>query len=231
MARVFCVPGIVFLFVALVLSFLASISVPYLSALGVVKVDFNPSDVEQGITNLRFGIWTSCYYNTDEDKTCQKSGVAYDVAVTTSDGGKSVNIGRSWTRGLAIQPVATGVTLIALCLSLSTNLFVMLLAMIASFFAAFIHLLSFVIQIALFAYVKNKMGNLDIGASTKPAPGFWLVFASLILCTLGGITVCFGRRHDRTHNAPMATEYENKLAPGTTEKKPGFMSRFRKEKV
>jgi hypothetical protein len=40
MSRLFCIPGVVLLFCALVLSFLASISLPYLPALDVARVRY-----------------------------------------------------------------------------------------------------------------------------------------------------------------------------------------------
>jgi len=68
--------------------------------------------------------------------------------------------------------VAAAVTLIALCLSLSTHLFVTLLASLVSFFAALLLLIAFAIQIALFARLKKLVGDLDIeGANTKPGIG------------------------------------------------------------
>lgn len=74
--------------------------------------------------------------------------------------------------------IATGVTFVALLLSLSQNLLVMLLASLAAALAGTIHLISFFIQIALFARVKDKMDGLDIGASSKPGPGTYLLASS-----------------------------------------------------
>ena len=71
----------------------------------------------------------------------------------------------------AFLPKATGVTLIAFCLSLSHHLLVTLLASLAAFFAALLHLITFAIEIAFFARVKNVMNDLDIDAVTKPGPG------------------------------------------------------------
>jgi len=154
-----------------------------------------------------------------------KSGYAYDVTVNSPNVAEAVTVGASWTRGLVVTPVATAVTLIALCLSLSTNLFVMLLASLTSFLAAALNLISFFIQIALFARVKDKMGDLDVDANTKPGPGFWLVFASLILCLLAGCTVCFGRRRDQ--NLARGAEVANAIPPTSDEKKSGFLSKFK----
>lgn len=60
MARLFCIPGIVFLFAALVLSFIASISLPYLPALDVVRVHFDQQNAldnsSTAITELRVSV-------------------------------------------------------------------------------------------------------------------------------------------------------------------------------
>ncbi|KAF5315777.1 hypothetical protein D9611_004874 [Ephemerocybe angulata] len=223
MARIFCIPGIVFLFCALVLSFLASISLPYLPALDIVRVKFPTSAlVADAITELRYGIWTVCSYGENESRTCLKTGYAYEMSVKSAASSQPVTIGKSWTRGLVVNPIATGVTLIALLLSLSQNMLVTLLASMASFLAGVLHLISFFIQIALFARIKDKMKSLDVEANTKPGPGFWLVFVSLILTFLAGCTVFFGRRRDqaRTRGA--------NLTSVTPSEKTGFFSRFRK---
>jgi hypothetical protein len=143
----------------------------------------------------------------------------------------------SWTRGLAVTPVAAGFSFIALLLGLSQHLTVTLIASLTAFFAAVLTLIAFAIDIALFAYTRHRMNDLDTGASTKPGPGmflplassvifneellgFWLTLASLILLVLGGCTVCLGRRRDRA-----TTRYE--ASDATATHKSGFMSRFR----
>ena len=67
---------------------------------------------------------------------------------------------------------ATGVTFIALLLSLSTHVTFTLLASLASFLAALLTLIAFAIDIALYAWVKHQMGKLDgVGSTTDTAPG------------------------------------------------------------
>lgn len=51
MSRAFCIPGIVVIFMALVLNFLASISLPFLPALDITRTHF-ASDGVQGNTPL-----------------------------------------------------------------------------------------------------------------------------------------------------------------------------------
>jgi len=222
MARVFCIPGIVFLFSAFVLSFLTSISLPYLTALDITRAHFKTGVIRPGqedLTQVRFGVWAPCFYNQNGDRTCYKTGHGYSVSISNADKTANIIIGPSWTRGLAVHPVATGITFIALLLSLSQHITVTLLASLASFLAAVLTLIAFAIDIALFAYVKHQINKLpDVSGSTKTGPGFWLTFVSLILLLLGGCTVCFGRRRDRMAGA---TSYPSKT------QRP-FLSRFRR---
>ncbi|EDR09461.1 uncharacterized protein LACBIDRAFT_319082 [Laccaria bicolor S238N-H82] len=210
MSRVFCIPGILFLVCALVLSFLVSISLPYLPALDIVRVHFASGALQdggsaQGIQELRFGVWTACYDDTHGDRTCLPTRHGYSVPITNQEKTRSVNIGSSWTRGLAVHPVATAVTFIALILSLSTHITVTLIASLVAFLAALLTLIAFAIDIALLVFVRHEMGNLLIGAHTITGPGFWLTFASFILLLLAGCTVCFGRRRDRMSGASTST--------------------------
>ncbi|KAK7459667.1 hypothetical protein VKT23_009648 [Stygiomarasmius scandens] len=226
MSRVFCIPGIIFLFCAFVLSFLVSISTPFLPALDIARVHFDNRALVLGETDIvetRFGIWSPCSYDNDGTKTCLAEGHGYSVSISNPDKDSFTTIGSSWTRGLAVHPVATAVTFIALCLSFSSHITVTLLASIVSFLAALLTLIAFAIDIALFAFVRHETGNVaGVGAHTNTAPGFWLTFVSLILTLLAGCTVCFGRRRDR-----MAGASYPEMTTTTTEKR-GFLSRFRR---
>ncbi|KAH7882204.1 hypothetical protein F5I97DRAFT_437213 [Phlebopus sp. FC_14] len=244
MARAFCIPAVFFLFSAFVLLFIVSVSLPYLSAMDITRVHTNGGSAvsgQQTMTQLRLGIWAYCYDVSNGNRVCDNTGQprlslqtpltlfgslkyiflghGYSVTITNTQN-NSITIGSSWTLGLAVHPVACGVTFIALLLSLSQHITVTLFASLVSFLAALLTLIAFVIDIALFAYVKNQMGNLGFGSDTITGPGFWLTFVSMILLVLAGCTVCFGRRRDRmagaTPSYPMSS-------PKRT-----FFSRFRK---
>ncbi|KZT65074.1 hypothetical protein DAEQUDRAFT_731806 [Daedalea quercina L-15889] len=214
MGRLFHIPGIFFLFAAFVLLFLVSISLPYLTALDFARVHFDGGKVTSGndsnaLTELRFGTWADCWYESSGDRVCSSAGNAYSVTVHSSNSSDSITIGSAWTRGLAIHPVAAGVTLIAFLLSLSSHITLRLFASLAAFLAGTIAFIAFLVDIALYAYVKSEVGKLDdVDAHTDTAPGFWMTFVSFILLFLAGGTVCFGRRRDRmagATNYPMAS--------------------------
>ncbi|THV04560.1 pali-domain-containing protein [Dendrothele bispora CBS 962.96] len=225
MSRVFCIPGIIFLFCAFVLSFLVSISTPFLPALDIARVHFE--NQQALVFGDQFGIWSPCSYSNEGARTCQAAGHGYSVSISNLDRDSVTTIGSSWTRGLAVHPVATAVIFIALCLSLSTHVTVTLISSLTSFLAALLTLIAFAIDIALFVFVRHETRDVaDIGANTNTAPGFWLTFVSLLLCLLAGCTVCFGRRRDRMSDAsyPAATTAAPEKRPG------GFLGRFRRRR-
>jgi hypothetical protein len=218
----FCIPGAFFLFAAFVLLFITSISLPYLPALDFARTHFGSDlrvpNVENAnaLNQIRFGIWAPCFFDSSDTRTCPRTGLAYNLQVQGQS--DTVNIASSWTRGLAIHPVAAGVTFIAFLLSLSTHVTVTLVASLVSFLAALITLIAFACDIALFAWTKHQFNKLDgSNPRTITGPGFWLTFVSFILLLLAGCTVCFGRRRDRMSGA----------TPTYATKKP-FWSRFRR---
>jgi hypothetical protein len=225
MSRAFCIPGIVFLFCALVLGILTSISLPFLTGLDIARTTVvNAGRVGgEGIKQIRLGIWASCSYQIDNARTCGDASHGYTLFIQNSAGTETVDIGSSWTRGLAVHPVATAVTFIAFLMSFSQHITVTLFASLMSFLAAFLTLVAFACDIALLAFLKHQVNKLnDLDPSTKAGPGFWLTFVSLILLLLAGCTVCFGRRKARLSGASSYPSY-----PMSSTKKP-FWQRFRR---
>jgi len=224
MARLFCIPGVALLFSAFVLNFIVSISLPYLPALDITRTHFDEGAFEEGknaMTELRFGIWTPCYYNHDDDRTCAKLGYAYSLNATDSGHSNSVVISSPWTRGLAVHPVATAVSLFATALALSEHVTVALIATLTAWLASLITLIAFIIDIALFAWTKHQFKKLNVEAHTKTGPGFWLTFIAFILLSIGGASTCLGRiRNKRAQRsaAPAVVETANVKATHTHER-------------
>ncbi|KAF7352116.1 hypothetical protein MVEN_01174600 [Mycena venus] len=217
--RSFYIAGIAFLGVALVLGIITSISLPTFSAIDFVRVFF-PNAPKDGniMSEARFGIWAPCLYDGNGKRSCVDSGHGYAFVIfSAEDLSKFVIIGSSWTRGLAIHPVATAFTAIALGLACSKLEHGPLLASLSSFVASFLWLLAFIVDIALYAYVKQKVGTIPNG-HTSAGPAFWLTFICLILVLLSGCTVCFGRRKES------GSDYPSFSSSGSG----GILSRFRK---
>jgi len=205
--RSWFLPGLFFITCALVLSLLVSISLPFLTALDIVRVHYGTATSapdSDAISQLRFGIWSYCVDNAANGaRTCSAKHHGYSVQVQAPNDGGSVTIGSSWTRGLAVHPVAAVITFFAFCASFSEHVTVTLVASLLSFFAALLTLIAFAIDIALFAFVKHEMSDhlTGVDAHTITGPGFWLTFVTLLLLLLAGCTVCFGRRRKRMANA------------------------------
>ncbi|KAI0069317.1 pali-domain-containing protein [Artomyces pyxidatus] len=222
-SRTFCIPGILFLFAAFVLNLLVSISLPALPALDIVRSHFtSPSGhglatvtessvPNESIDQIRYGIWAYCIYNAQSnDRTCVDPGHGYTTQVHS--GTSSVTIKSSWTRGLAVHPVAAAVTFIALVFGFSTHITLTLISSLTAFLAALLTLIAFAIDIALYAFVHDKQNNLSgVHVRTVAGPGFWITLAALLLLLLGGCTVCFGRRRERMSGA---TSYGYPSKPG-----------------
>jgi len=237
-SRAFCIPGVFFLFAATVLLIVTSISLPYLPVLDIARVHVNSGDVvvgtdtTQAISELRFGVWAYCAdERSSGTRSCSTKGHGYSVTLNGPNN-SSTTIKPSWTRGLAVLPVAAAVSFIALLLSFSTHITVTLVSSLVSFLAATLTLIAFAIEIALYAWIKERVKKLNgVGQKTDTAPGFWLTFAAMLLLVLAGMTVCFGRRRaSRMSDAGPMSASANGPYQSQVGKRP-FWSRFRKNKV
>ncbi|KAJ6598526.1 hypothetical protein B0H10DRAFT_1651740, partial [Mycena sp. CBHHK59/15] len=117
----------------------------------------------------------------------------------------TATIGASWTRRLAMHPVATVLTAIVLCLACAKHKLAPCLTSLASFAALFM-MVAVIIDIAFYADVHHQVGKITGGkASTTMWPAihmlltFWMTFVSLIFLLLAGCAVCFGHRKQRTN--------------------------------
>ncbi|KAA1474149.1 pali-domain-containing protein [Dentipellis sp. KUC8613] len=232
-SRVFCIPSIVFLSIAFILSLIVSISLPSLTTLDIARVRFDnatapqvaiSSGSQEQAQQLRFGIWSYCVYGANStDRTCVDPGHGYSVQISytapDATSASNVTIGSSYTRGLGVHPVASAFTFLALLCSLSQHFTLMLMTIVLALLAAFLTFLAFIIDIALFVRIRTEMGHLG-GAieHTTAGPGFWLSLAALLLLLLSSCTVFVGRRRARAR------------AGVQTEKTGGFWMRFRRGK-
>ncbi|KAJ6559872.1 hypothetical protein B0H19DRAFT_1145975 [Mycena capillaripes] len=221
-SRSFYIAGIASLGVAVFLGLLTSISLPTLPAIDFVRVSFdNVPQSADFMAQLRYGIWAPCVYDGNGKRTCVYTGHGYPSLIRTLDSSgkeiKSVLIGSSWTRGLAIHPVATVFTAIALGFACSKHEHGPILATLSSLIAAFLMLLAFIVDIALFAFVKQQVGTLPNG-HTSTSAAFWMAFVSLILVIVAGGAVFFGRRRETDSSYPTYSSSSGG----------GFLSRFRK---
>ncbi|KAI1795431.1 hypothetical protein LXA43DRAFT_42325 [Ganoderma leucocontextum] len=203
----FHISGIVFLFLSFFLLFIVSISLPYLTDLDFVRVHFKDTLPTVGsdpdaVTDIRFGTWAACWYQQNGDRVCNSDHGGYSTTLYDANSENSVTIASSWTRGLAIHPIATAVAFIALGLSFLTHASARLAASLTAFLAAFLTLLAFLADVALYGWVKREVHKLDgVESDMATGPGFWITFACLLLLSFAGSTVCLGRRRDRLDGA------------------------------
>ncbi|KAI0669014.1 hypothetical protein C8Q78DRAFT_223961 [Trametes maxima] len=205
MARSYHIPGIISLFCALVLLFLTAVSLPYLTSLDAARVKISSAGTTVGsdtraVKEIRFGTWGTCWYMISTNgHACSSAGVPYTTTVFNAGRKASVTIDGGFTQGLLVHPIATAVTLLALGLSFSRHTGFTLLA---SILAAVLAVVSFGMDMMVFAWAKHQMALLDgVVSSTETAPGLWATIVAFLLLIFASGTVCLGRRRDRKEGA------------------------------
>ncbi|KAF7320579.1 hypothetical protein HMN09_00142200 [Mycena chlorophos] len=224
MSRKYFLIGACCLGIALFLSLISSISLPYLPALDYARVKFSVAlsngagGVKGAQADFRWGIWGACAYDTDGKRTCEFLGHGYESGFIDPTG-QIVLIAGSWTRGLAIHPVVTAVIAIAVGLAVAKWEHGTLAATLTSALAALMLLIAFAIDIALFAFVHHQVGKLkEVNGNVNAGTAFWFTLVELVLCIIGAVMVLIGRRSDSGGDAyPMFSNQSG-----------GFLSRFKK---
>ncbi|PAV17839.1 GTP-binding Obg [Pyrrhoderma noxium] len=134
--------------------------------------------INDGDSQARFGIWAACTYReSSSTRICTPTGHGYSVLLVNLISGDIKTLTPSWTRGLAIHPVAAIVTFIATVLSIFPLTSFSLAGTILTFVAAFLALLAFICDIALLAHIKQLLKDAQ-GYDVSSGPGFWLTFIS-----------------------------------------------------
>ncbi|KAF8736336.1 hypothetical protein AX14_000449 [Amanita brunnescens Koide BX004] len=224
--RAFHFLGVFFLFCAFILTLITSVSLPYLRTLDIARTHFGELQVtiDQDPTDqLRLGVWSYCHYLLNNgDRRCTSIGYAYSVLITDVATKSNISIHPSWTRGLAVHPVSAVVTIAALVVSFVPNVSTLLIATLLSFISMMLCFLAFLIDIALYAYLKYRIGNHANGLVTLTGPGLWVNFVAMILT---GLAVCslFIRRRRQIRR-------DEGVVPATSITEKPFFSRFRKDK-
>jgi len=221
--------GIFLLFCAFVLTLVTSVSLPYLRTLDIARTHFGELQVtikQDPTDELRLGVWAYCHYQLNGDRLCSSIGYAYSVLITDVANKSNTSIGSSWTRGLAIHPVSAVVTLAALLVSLVPNaLTTLLIAAVLSFISMMLCFVAFLVDIALYAYLKFRIGDHANGLITHTGPGLWVNFAAMILTGLAMCSLFIRRRRQLKHGARGAP-----VMNPTEKKKKSVFSRFRRTK-
>ncbi|KAJ7602087.1 hypothetical protein DFH06DRAFT_1259653, partial [Mycena polygramma] len=142
--------GIGCLALALILSFLVSISSPTIDGLGLFQAELASGN------KVNLGIWGWCSFVPGEKKpACNHLGAGYRFSLDSNN----VHIVHA-TPGLAIHPFVTVLIALALALASLKHRKGPMLATFGSFFAAFWAAIAFIIDIAFFADMKQKFSEL-----------------------------------------------------------------------
>ncbi|KIM23883.1 hypothetical protein M408DRAFT_319244 [Serendipita vermifera MAFF 305830] len=183
--------GRVVLGVAFILSFLISISLPYVRFLDLVRTSYGtPRTIVTGTSNdqtteLRLGLWGVC--SSLASSGDWKCWMGYNSSV----GGKYIR--ESWVYGAEVHPLVTFVILLAWLLSFSLK--TIFVAFVFTAIGCLLTFIWFAIEIAVFVHVTNQMGN--IGGSTRPGPAFWMTLVVLILAVVAGCVVYLEHRRQK----------------------------------
>ncbi|KAJ6486596.1 pali-domain-containing protein [Mycena vulgaris] len=196
MPQIFYISGIACLSLALLFNLLTTISLPSLPGIDVVRVIAPHGD---GMDQL--GIWGQCHYPPDQGSDpCTFLGSGYAI--------NEIEETRSWSRGLAIQPLILCLNAVALALACLKHEKGPILASLASLVAAFFTFIAFIINIVFYANVNHFIAeSSSVHFTVIPSSAIWLTFVSMILILLGGGTVFLGHRKNRAANGGPTTYY------------------------
>lgn len=204
MAGKLWVPATSILAVALVLSVLASLSLPYLPFMDVTRVSSKSDVFRSAMKEARFGIWAACSWTRDNTKFCSKTGHGYSVIMYAlnpkGEAYDTITITPAWTRGLAAHPFGTGTIAIALAASLSTRHTANLWAPLVALFSAALILIVFAIQLALHVHVKvvfkDAFKNAAEGVTVSAGPALWFTLVTLVLVLAAAALMFVHRRRE-----------------------------------
>lgn len=173
--------GSLCLLAATVLLVIASVGTPVWT-----KIDYYRSTS----AGLSMGQWGLCLASS-----CTKSKLGYDLSSIESIVGTST-IASGAIKGLTyafiLNPIAAGLSVLALLLSLGSCLPVGILASLFAFFTFLVTLVAFAIDIAFALIARNRLRD-DANINGSIGKGVWLVLAAAILQLLASVTVCWTR--------------------------------------
>ncbi|KAF8335873.1 uncharacterized protein EI90DRAFT_268095 [Cantharellus anzutake] len=212
MARLFGVPGVVFIVLATILGVLVTISLPTVDNFDVVRLRTAGAKgtlITTASQSVRWGIWGFCEQSVgSSDFNCHKTGLAYSVMFRSISGGGTQTVGGSYTRGLVFHPIVLAFCIITLGLSFSKHLVVSLVASLLSFFTCILAILALAIDIVLYLRVRSRANNLsNVRSNTDFGPAFWMTVAQLIFLLLSGCAILLARRQERIERDGPNTSY------------------------
>jgi len=177
-------PGLFFAFAAAVLLLFASVSPPAWESVYFLKGS-------AGTSTTVFGVFGSCV----KGGTCTSKNVGYNLML---NGATNVNINstvlHNLTYTLVIHPIAGFFALLAVIFGLigiaAASRVATIFMGITVFFAGFLALFIFVIDMVLWNIVKDRL--VDAGYTAKLGNANWLTVGAVGACLLSVCTSCCG---------------------------------------
>jgi len=187
-------PGVFFAFAAFVLLIFVSVSAPTWRAIYFLEAETN------GV-QLRFGNWGYVVRAVGGDWQSSGARLGYNAEAAVEQFGQlgdiSGSVVRNLTYTLILHPIAAAITLIAILISLTTNVILDTIGSLVSFFAFLVCLVALICDSILFVVARNRINRDVAGSPASLSNAYWMVVAATILLLLAAFTVCFGSRHAR----------------------------------
>jgi len=201
-------PGQFFLFAAFVLLIFVSVSAPVADWLYFLKAT-------SGGTEIRLGNWGACVRLAGGSFSCTDKSLGYradDIVDTLGETGDiSGSVVRGLTYALVLHPIAAGVTLIAMIVSLTTNVCLDICGSLIAFFAFLVCLVALIVDSVLFITARNRINSNVAGSPASLSNCYWMVVTATVSLLLAAITVCFGsaraRRNKRARDSTSGANY------------------------
>jgi len=121
-----------------------------------------------------------------------------------------------------LNPIAAGVTFLALLVALFPFLITGILASLLSFFAFLVTLAALAFDLGLFLTLRSRLNNIN-GVHATLGNAMWFVVAALGAQLLATFTVCFTHRSNKRNRRDSRTDLEEK--PLTSQGRRGFFGR------
>jgi len=192
--------GTFFLFGALALFVIVSVSAPTWSTLGFLKVNYNANG-----SNIQLVFGTLGYCVREPTIThCSNSHVGYDIAqLIASAGGQPFSSSTASTlnnlsKALVLHPIAAGITGLALLVALGAHRIGFIFASLIATVGWIVAVLALILDFVAFTIARRHINNTNIaGTNAEYSIAIWLTLAGYIMLFLGSITVWFGCFRER----------------------------------
>jgi len=183
--------GLLCLLAATVLMVIVSVSVPVWKSVHFLEATLANGQV------ITMGNWGVCIADT-----CSKSKLGYNIDYILSQGGSSrisSSIVHGLTYALVLNPVAAGLSFVALLFAVGHNFILGLLGSLWAFFAFLVTVVALGIDLGVFLTARHRLNNVS-GVNAELGNAMWFVVAAMVAQLIATFTVCFTHTKERRAN-------------------------------